>query len=271
MAGSITIHPTAVVDPTAQLGEGVSVGPYAIVEAGAILGDHCQVAAHALVASGVRMGSGNRVYHHAIIGTDSQDMKYHGEKADLVIGDNNTFREFVTVNRATGDGKATTIGSNCLFLAYSHVAHNCQVGSNVILANCAELGGEVVVEDFAVLGGLVGVHQFCRIGAHAMVGACSKITQDIPPYVTADGHPARPHGLNLVGLKRRGFAKETLLKLKEAYRLIYRSSLLLEDALGRVETKMGDCPEVAHVVAFARDSKRSLSRPRRQVEDDIVD
>ncbi|HBF35182.1 TPA: acyl-[acyl-carrier-protein]--UDP-N-acetylglucosamine O-acyltransferase [Candidatus Sumerlaeota bacterium] len=271
MVGSITIHPTAVVDTSAQLGEGVLVGPYAIVEAGAVIGVDCQINSHAIVAGGVRMGCGNRVYHHAIVGTDSQDMKYRGEKADLIIGDNNVFREFVTVNRATGSGKATVIGNNCLFLAYSHVAHNCQVGSNVILANCAELGGEVVVEDFAVLGGLVGVHQFCRIGAHAMVGACSKITQDIPPYVTADGHPARPHGLNLVGLKRRGFTRETLTKLKEAYRLIYRSSLLLDEALSRVEAQMGDCPEVAHVVAFTRASKRSLSRPRRQIEDDIVD
>ena len=193
------VHPTAVVHPTARIAPDASVGPYAIIETETTIGPGCRIDAHAVVGPHTTLGARNRVHHHAVVGTDSQDGKFQGETSYLVVGDDNTFREFVTVNRATGEGKETRIGSRCRLLAYSHVAHNVVVEDDVILANCAEVGGECFIGHCAILGGLVGVHQFCRIGAHVIVGACSKVTQDILPYITADGHPRAP-----AGSQRRG-------------------------------------------------------------------
>jgi len=261
-AGPVRVHPTAIVDPSVHLPESVVVGPYAIIEADVEIGSDCHIEGHAVIGSGTRMGARNRVQHHAIIGTDSQDMKFGGEPTGLMIGDDNIFREFVTVNRATGKGSATRIGSGCRLLAYSHVAHNCLLGDGVILANCAELGGEVTIESHAILGGLVGVHQGCRIGAHAIVGACSKVSLDIAPYVTADGHPARPHGLNLIGLKRHGFDRETREVLKKAYHLIFLKGLLLQDAVAMLEVSWPNIAEVAHLIQFILGSHRGLARPR---------
>jgi UDP-N-acetylglucosamine acyltransferase len=261
------IHPTAVIDPSAELAEDVRVGPYAIVEAGSWIGAGCAVGPHAVIGRNVRLGRDNQISHHAVIGTESQDSKYRGEWTGLEVGDGNVFREFVTVNRATGEGKVTRIGSGCRLLAYSHVAHNSAIGDGAVLANCAQVGGEVVIEEAVILGGLVGVHQFCRVGAYAIVGACSKVTQDILPFVTADGHPARPHGLNLVGLKRHGFSEEVISTLKAAYHCLFRKGARLEEAL---ETLSRDCersPEIARIVEFIRSSQRKIARPRKRDHD----
>jgi UDP-N-acetylglucosamine acyltransferase len=256
------VHPTAILDPSAVLGEGVEVGPYAIVEANVVIGAGSRIAGHAVIGRGTRMGSNNLVHHHAVIGTESQDVKFRGEDTGLEIGDNNVFREFVTVNRATGKGKVTRIGDGCRLLAYAHVAHNTVLEDGVILANCAEIGGEVLVEKNAIIGGLVGVHQFCRIGAHAMVGACSKINLDIPPYVVADGHPARPRGLNTVGLRRFHFHPRAIAALKNAYHILYRKGVRLEDALDILAREYTGYPEVMHMVRFIQNSRRKVARPR---------
>lgn len=256
------VHSTAVVDPSAQLAPGVQVGPYALIGPRVTIGESCVIAGHAIIGSDAALGRRNVVHHHAVLGTDSQDRKFRGETTGLVIGDDNVFREFVSVNRATGEGKATRIGNRCLLLAYTHVAHNCVVGDEAILSNSVQIGGECVIEDYAIIGGLVGIHQFCRVGAYAIVGGCSKVTQDILPFVTADGHPARPHGLNLTGLRRRRFAPEVISILKKAYQIVFERGMLLSDALAGLERDYADFPEVQHLVAFARASRRHLARPR---------
>lgn len=257
-----SIHPTAVVDPSAQLAAGVQVGPYALIGPRVTIGEGSVIAGHAVIGSDAALGRRNIVHHHAVLGTDSQDRKFRGETTGLIAGDDNVFREFVSVNRATGEGKATRIGNGCLLLAYTHVAHNCVVGNEVILSNSVQIGGECIVEDYAIVGGLVGIHQFCRVGAYAIVGGCSKVTQDILPFLTADGHPARPHGLNLTGLRRRKFAPEVISILKKAYQRIFERGLLLQDALEGLARDYADCPEVQRLVAFASASRRNIARPR---------
>ena len=261
------IHPTDVVDPSAELAADVRVGPYAIIEGGSRIGPGTAVGAHAVIGPHTRIGARNQIWHHAVVGTDSQDGKYGGERTGLEMGDENVVREFVTVNRATGEGKATRVGSGCRLLAYSHVAHNAQLGDGVILSNAAQVGGETVVEENAILGGLVGVHQFCRIGAHAIVGACSKVTQDILPFVTADGHPARPWGLNLIGLERHGFPPDVVSALKSAYHCLFRRARRLEEALETLERDCGDFPEVRRMVEFIGRSQRGVARPRGRAGD----
>lgn len=265
------IHPTALVHANAELHPSVSVGPYAIIEADTVIGADCTILAHAVVGAGTRMGKKNRLHHHAVVGTDSQDKKYQGGKTRLEIGDGNVFREFATANRGTAEGSATTIGNGCLFLASSHVAHNCVVEDGVIMANSAALAGEVTVGRHAVLGGLVGVHQFCRIGAYAIVGACSKVTQDILPFTMADGHPARPRGLNRVGLLRHGFSEDSLQRLKSVYKQIFRKSASLEEAIVFLEEKESLSWEAGLLLDFIRQSGRSLARPRSGQSDDEAD
>ena len=256
------IHPSAHVDPSAELAPGVQVGPYATVGPGVSVGEGCEIGPYATIVRNTRLGRANVLYHHAVLGADSQDLKYRGGRTWLEIGDGNVFREFVTVSRATGEGRATRIGNGSLLLAYSHVAHDCRIGDGVIIANGSQLGGEVEIEDHAALGGLVGVHQFCRVGAHAFVGACSKLTQDLAPYLTADGHPARPRGLNTVGLRRRGFADETIARLKTAYRRLFLKGLPLEQALEAVARDCAGSPEIERLIDFIRGSSRGIARPR---------
>ena len=256
------IHPTACIDPSAEIAPGVEVGPYATVGPGVTVGEGAKIGPYAAIVRNTRLGRGNVLHHHAVLGADSQDLKYRGAETWLEVGDGNVFREFVTVSRASGQGQATRIGSGSLLLAYSHVAHDCRIGDGAILSNGSQLGGEVEIGDHAALGGLVGVHQFCRVGAHAFVGACSKLTQDLAPYLTADGHPARPHGLNLVGLRRRGFTDETIARLKTAYKLLFLRGLPLDQALETVAHECADSPEVERLIAFIRASSRGVARPR---------
>ncbi len=259
------IHPTAIIDPEARLGDGVEVGAYAVIGPQVTIGDRCSIGPHALIESHVRMGKENRIYPYAAIGGKPQDMKYKGEETWVEIGDGTTIREYVTISRGTSHGGGVTrLGSGSLLLAYCHIGHDCQVGKRVIMSNGATLGGHVEVGDGAVFGGLTGVHQFVRIGSLAMVGAMSGIPMDVPPYVTAVvARPAKGqslYGLNIIGLKRAGFSEATIAGLKAAYRILFRSGLLLADAIAKTEAEVAPSPELKHLLEFLRGSKRGILR-----------
>ncbi|MEA3186194.1 MAG: UDP-N-acetylglucosamine acyltransferase, partial [Chthoniobacter sp.] len=215
------IHPTAIVDPSAGLDASVVIGPYCVVGAGVKLGADCWLQHHVTLEGPATFGRGNKFFAHSSIGQQTQDLKYAGEPTYLVVGDNNCFREFVSVHRGTAPHSTTRIGNDGNFLAYSHIAHDCVVGNSVIFSNNGTLAGHVEVGDYAIIGGLSAVHQFCRIGRFALTGGCSKIVQDVPPFMIADGNPAAVRGINLVGLERNGFSEETIRRIREAYRLIY--------------------------------------------------
>jgi UDP-N-acetylglucosamine acyltransferase len=231
----MAIHKLACIEPGAQIDESVEIGPFAVIGPNVKIAAGCSIAAHATVSGHTEMGPDNRVFAHAVIGGEPQDKKYKGEPTRLTIGRGNTFRECVTVNTGTiQDGGITTVGDNNWIMAYVHIAHDCHVGSNTIMANGTQLAGHVHVGDFAILGGLTGVHQFVKIGAHSMTGAGTVLLQDLPPYVMSQGYPASPHGLNSEGLKRRGFSPEAISLLKKAYRLLYRDGLTFETAKGEI-------------------------------------
>jgi len=257
----MNIHPTAIVSPTAELAPDVTVGPYAVIGPDVHIGAGTTVGPHAVIERWTDIGPGCRIFPFSSIGTDPQDMKFRGEQTRVVMGANNTIREYVTINRATcADIGVTVMGSGNLVMAYCHIAHNCQLGDNVIMANATNLAGHVQVGDYAVIGGMTGVHQFTRIGAHSMIGGVSAVGRDIPPYVIAAGNRAKLFGLNLIGLKRRGFPEETIAALKKAYRIIFRSRLRLPVALAKVEAEVADLPEVRSFVAFITASERGICR-----------
>jgi UDP-N-acetylglucosamine acyltransferase len=255
------VHPTALVDPAAGLGEGTVVEAFTVIGPRVSLGAGCVVGPHAVVEGPARMGARNRVYPFAALGLAPQDLKYRGEDTSLEIGDDNTFREGVTVHRGTaGGGGVTRIGSGNLLMVGTHVAHDCQVGSQVIFANAATLAGHVTVEDGATVGAFSGVHQFCRLGRHAYIGGYSVITQDALPYVLTVGNRARSYGINVIGLERRQFPAATIAALKRAYRILFRSRLGLEEALRRLESEIGGVPEVRALADFIRGSERGVIR-----------
>jgi UDP-N-acetylglucosamine acyltransferase len=256
------IHPTAIIDPKADISEGVEIGPFSIVEKGVFLGEGTKIGPHVIVREGTRIGKGCRIFQFASIGEAPQFSGYKGEKTFLQIGDQNIIREFVTLHRGTikGGGK-TVIGNENFLMAYSHVAHDCQIGNGVVMANGATLAGHILIEDYAIIGGLVAIHQFCRVGTHAFIGGVSGVTLDIPPYMLASGSHAKLFGLNTVGLKRANFSEETLKALKKAYRIIFRSSLTLEKAIKRMgEDEISKTPEVQHLLHFIQHSKRGIAR-----------
>jgi len=259
------IHPTAVIDPGAELGKDVTVGPFAVIGPKVTIGDGSTVGSHAVIESHVRMGKGNRIHSFASVGAIPQDLKFRGEESWVEMGDGNIIREFATVNRGTsGGGGVTRIGNNTLVMAYSHVAHDCVVGSRVIMANAATLAGHVTIEDGAIIGGMTGVHQFVRIGEHCIIGGMSGVSQDVPPYVTAVvSRPQRGYalyGLNLVGLRRNRFSPETVAALKQAFKIIFRATVPLAEALARAEAELPPLPQVRHLIAFVRESKRGVLR-----------
>lgn len=255
------IHPSAVVDPGARLDEGVEVGPFAVIGPGVEIGAGTWIGAHAVLRGPTRIGRDNRIFQFASVGEDPQDKKYGGEPTRLEIGDRNRIREYVTIHRGTvQDRGLTSIGDDNLFMVSTHVAHDCRIGNQVIMANAASLGGHVVVEDWAILGGFTIVHQFCRIGAHSFCAMGSVISKDVPPYVTVGGHPAAPHGINSEGLRRRGFSADTIAAIKRAYRAVYVAGLKLDEALERVAALASEVPEVATFAAFFADSRRSIVR-----------
>ena len=255
------IHSTAIISPDAQLEEGVEIGPYAIIGSDVNIGKNTVIGPHTFIDDYTHIGEGNRIFQFCSIGASPQDLKFGGEKTRVVIGNNNTIREFVTIHRSTtADIGVTQIGDNNMIMAYCHVAHNCKLGSYIVMANAATLAGHIHVEDFAIVGGLTAVHQFSRIGAHSIIGGASAVPKDIPPYMMASGNRVKLYGLNLIGLKRRKFSENTIKALKEAYRIIFRSDILLETALKKVEAEVEDLPEVRHLVNFIRESKRGVCR-----------
>jgi UDP-N-acetylglucosamine acyltransferase len=257
----MNIHPTAIISPDARLAEGVEIGPYTIIGPDITIGKDTVIGPHVVVEAHTDIGERCHIYQFTSIGAAPQDLKFQGEKNRVVIGNDNTIREFVTIHRATSSDIGVTImGDHNLIMAYSHIAHNCKLGNHVIMVNAANLAGHIHVEDYAIIGGLTGVHQFVRIGAHCIIGGASAVTKDIAPYLMAAGNHATTHGLNIVGLKRRGFSEESIQALKEAYRLIFRSSLLLRDAVAQVRSTVTDCPEVRHFIDFIEKSERGLCR-----------
>jgi len=257
----MNIHPTAIVSPDAHLEEGVEVGPYTIIHADVHIGKNTIIGAHVVVENHTDIGEDCRIFQFCSIGGIPQDLKFKGEETRLIIGNHNTIREFVTINRATSaDIGVTIIGDHNLLMAYCHVAHNCKLGNHIVMANAVNFAGHIHVEDFAIIGGLTGVHQFTRIGAHCIIGGASAVDKDVPPYVMAAGNHAKLYGLNLIGMKRRGFKEETIKALKEAYRLIFRSSLLLAVAIERVKLEVEDIPEVRHFIDFIQKSERGVLR-----------
>lgn len=255
------IHPSALVDPGAALDAGVEVGPFAVIGPGVEIAAGTTVGPHAVLRGPARIGRDNRIFQFASVGEDPQDLKYGGEPTRLEIGDRNRIREFATIHRGTvQDRGVTSIGDDNLFMAYTHVAHDCRIGSRVILANAASLGGHVEIQDWAILGGFAIVHQFCRIGAHAFCAMGSVLSRDVPPYVTVAGHPAEPRGINSEGLRRRGFDEETIAAIKRAYRLLYLAGLPRAEALERLRTQAGDRPELAALADFVAASQRSIVR-----------
>ena len=234
-----SIHPTAIVDSRAIIADDVVVGPYAVIGPDCELGSGCVIESFAQILGITRVGRNNRVFSHAVLGNPPQDKKYGGEPTQLTIGDDNVFRECVTVNTGTvQDSGSTDIGDRNWIMAYVHIAHDCKIGSNIIMANSVQLAGHVVVGDWAVIGGITGVHQFVRIGTHAMTGAGTTLLQDLPPYVMANGNPASPHGVNSEGLRRRGFEDEVVVELKRAYKLLYNSGRSLSEAVRELEASM---------------------------------
>ena len=255
---SATIHPTAIVDPGAELNEGVTIGPHAIVEDNVIIGDGSEIGVGAHVARYARIGRNVKIFSYAIVGTVPQDLKFGDEKTELWIGDRTVIREFVTINRGTTATGRTTVGSDCLLLAYSHVAHDCALGDHCILSNAVNLAGHVTLEDWVIVGGMVPVHQFVKIGCHAMIGGGWRVPKDVPPYVTAAGNPLKPVKINSIGLTRRGFSQETLAAVKKAYKILFRSKTNMGESLARLDD-MGDLgTEVEHMKQFIRTSERGV-------------
>ncbi len=253
------IHPTAIIDGGAEIGDGVEIGPYCVIGAGVQIGSGSWLQGHVMVCGPTVLGSGNRVFAYASIGQQTQDLKYAGEPTYLEVGDGNTFREFVTVNRGTAPGSKTVIGSRGNFLAYSHIAHDCVVGDDVIFSNNGTIAGHVTVGNHVILGGLTAVHQFCRIGDFAITGGCSKVVKDVPPFFLADGNPAQIRGINSVGLERNGFSAEDIRGIKDAYRVLYRSQLTQQDALERLEAAYDRGSLVGRLSDFVRSSARGIT------------
>lgn len=253
-------HPTAIIHPKAEIGPDCEIGPYCVIGGHVVLGPGCRLHSHVVIDGHTTLGRGNEIFPFASLGLKSQDLKWRGGTTRTEIGDFNTFREYVTVHSATSDGEATVVGSRNHILAYCHLAHNVHLGNHVIMSNVATLGGHVTVEDHAVIGGLAAVHQFCRIGKMSIIGGCSKVVQDVPPFMLADGNPAKTRAINKVGLERNGVSEKAQAALKQACRLLFREGLTISNALARIEAELEPFPEIQHLVAFTRASERGISK-----------
>lgn len=255
------IHPQAIVDPRARIGNDVEIGAFSIIGPDVEIGDGCWIGPHVVIHGPTRIGAKNKIYQFSSIGEGPQDLKYAGEATHLEIGDRNVIRECCTFSRGTvGGGGITRVGSDSLFMAYVHIAHDCQVGNRVVFANNATLAGHVEVGDHSILGGFVGIHQFCKVGAHVMLGVATVSFKDIPPYLMVHGNTAKPYGLNVRGLRRRGFSEAVVAALKEAYKKIYRSGLTVEEALRELAPLTAQHPEVAVFTDFVRSAERGIIR-----------
>jgi len=257
-----SVHSTAIIDPGAEIADDVEIGPWCLIGDGVRVGSGCVLGPQTRIDGPTTIGTGNRFYGQASIGTDPQDLKFGGERTELRIGDNNVIREFVTINRGTvGGGGITEIGSSNLLMVYSHIAHDCHVGSNVVFANGGTLAGHVEIGDFVTVGAFSAVHQFCRVGDHAFIGGFTVVTQDALPYVkTVGSRPAKTYGVNTIGLKRRDFSDESVHALQQCYRILIRSKLKLEEAVRRIEDEVGSLPEVRYLVDFVQGTQRGFIR-----------
>ena len=253
-------HSTAVIHPGAQVGDGCEIGPYCVIGANVVLGPGCTLHSHVVIDGHTVLGRENEIFPFASIGLKTQDLKWKGGITHTQIGDRNTFREYVTIHSATSDGETTVVGSDNHILAYCHLAHNVNLGNHIIMSNVGTLAGHVTVEDHAVIGGLVAIHQFCRVGRMSMIGGCSKVVQDVPPFMLADGNPAQTRTVNKVGLERRGVSEEAQAALKQAYKILFREGLTISNALVKIESELPKSPEMEHLLQFARTSQRGLSK-----------
>lgn len=252
------VHPSAIVDPGAQLGNGVRIGPYAIIGPNVVIGERTTVGPHALIEKNTEIGRDCTIAKGAVLGTDPQDLKYEGEDTRLIVGDETTIREFATLNRGTRSSGVTIVGSRCLLMAYSHIPHDTVIGNHVVIANAVQMGGHVVIEDWAAVGGVSAIHQFCRIGKHAFLGGASGLRKDVPPFMRAAGNPVRLAGVNTVGLERRGFSKESRRQLKRAYRTLFHSDLNISQGITELRAQGGLCEEVEYLLAFIEASERGV-------------
>ncbi len=259
----VQIHPSAIVHPKAKLGTNVVVAPHAIIEEETEIGDGSVIGPHAIIAAGSTLGKNCKISAGAVIGTEPQDLKFGQEKTFVSIGDNTTVREYATVNRGTLHSYYTRVGKNCLLMAYSHVAHDCQIGDNVVIANSVNMAGHVIIGNYVGIGGLTAIHQFVHIGPHAFIGGGLRVSQDIPPYVLAAGEPLRYAGLNVVGLRRRGFTKEQLDLIKKAYNVLYRENLTLKKAIQKIEDTFEHTSEIEIILQFLKGSERGIIRPEK--------
>ena len=255
------IHPTAVVHPWARIGDSVRIGPYSVIGENVEIGDGCRIGPNVLIEGNTRIGKNNRFFHGASVGTPPQDLKYEGEITGLEVGDGNIFREFVTVNTATGEGEATVIGNRCLLMAYAHVAHNCVIGNDVILANSVNLAGHVFIDDYAIVGGVTPVHQYVRVGKHSFIGGGSRVERDVPPFMKIAGSPPQVYGINSVGLERRGFDAERRARIKQLYKVLYRSDLNVSQALEELNGgEYRHDEDAATVAEFISESMRGITK-----------
>jgi UDP-N-acetylglucosamine acyltransferase len=256
------VHATAVIDATAELGADVVVGPYSIIGPNVVVGDGTSIGPHVVIERDTRIGEGCRIHAGAVLGGDPQDLKYAGEPSELVVGSRTTIREFVTLNRGTAAHGRTEIGSDCLIMAYAHIAHDCIIGDHVVLANAVNMGGHVVIEEWAIVGGVTAIHQFARVGCHAFVGGSAAVQKDVPPYVKAAGNPLALYGLNTVGLQRRGFPEPARAELRRAYRLFFQSKLNVSQALERARGELQPFAEVERFLTFIETSGRGITVQR---------
>jgi UDP-N-acetylglucosamine acyltransferase len=253
------IHATAIIHPKAKIGSDCEIGPYCVIGEHVVLGDKCKLHSHVVIDGHTTLGKDNEIFPFASIGLKTQDLKWKGGMTRTQIGDGNTFREYVTIHSATGDGEVTTVGSHNHILAYCHVAHNCVLGNHIIMSNAATLGGHVIVEDYAVIS-IAAVHQFCRVGKMSLIGGCSKIVQDVPPFMIVDGNPGETRTINKVGLERNGVSEEAQTALRQAYKMLFREGLTISNALAKIESELPSLPEVKHLVQFVRASERGISK-----------
>lgn len=254
------IHPTAVIHPKARIGADCDIGPYCVIGEHVALGRRCKLHSHVVIDGHTSLGAENEIFPFASIGLKTQDLKWKGGVTRTEIGDRNTFREYVTIHSATSDGEVTRVGSNNHILAYCHLAHNVTLGNHIIMSNVATLAGHVMVEDHAVIGGLAAVHQFCRIGKLAMIGGCSKVVQDVPPFMIGDGNPAETRTINKVGLERNGVSEKAQTALRQAYKILFREGLTIPNAVEKIEKKFPSVPEITHLVGFIKASERGISK-----------
>lgn len=254
------IHNSAIVHTGAEIGNDVEVGPYCIIEDNVVIDEGTKIGSHVLIASGTRIGKQCKIFQGAVLGTIPQDLKFSGEVTTLEIGDRTTIREYATLNRGTTDRMKTVVGKDCFLMAYSHIAHDCIIGNNVIIANAVNMAGHVVIEDYAGVGGLTPIHQFVRIGKHSFIGGGLRVPKDVPPYILAMGEPLQFGGLNSVGLRRRGFTSQKISTIKSVYKIIYRQNLTISEALQKIEQEIEPLQEVKYIVSFFKESERGVIR-----------